>query len=108
MKALNPLRYIAEAADRIADYKARIGRAEEYEKARNIGNAALGYIDCMITFLNTMIDLENNDFTGDLDEVLEIWHRDVCQAVIDKAIETHQDHDKICRLLKIRDNEENE
>ena len=103
MKALNPIKFVAEAAERVSEYKASIKAEENFDKAKRIGAAALGYTDCMVTFLNTMIDAENNDFTGELDEVISGWQKAIYQAVIDKADETHQDHDTIWKLLVKRD-----
>lgn len=103
MKPLNTFKFICNAAEEIANYKNTIRNAEDFDHAKKTANAALGYLNCMITFLNTMIDFENNDFTGDFDEVLNEWYRDIYQAVIDKAVDTKQDHDYIWKLLEKRD-----
>ena len=103
MKPLNTFKFICNAAEEITNYKNTIKTAEDFDHAKKSGQAALGYINCMITFLNTMIDRENNDFTGDFDEVLDEWYRNIYQAVIDKAIETSQDDDYVWKLLEKRD-----
>lgn len=103
MKPLNTFKFICNSAEAIANYKRSIRDAEDFDKAKKIGNMALGYFDCMVTFLNTMIDKANNEFTAEFDEVLNDWYHDIYQAVIDKAIETKQDHDCVWRLLEKRD-----
>ena len=103
MKALNTIQFVVNCTTEIEKYKARIRNAEDFEKARRTANALLGYIDCTITFLNTMVCMENNDFTAEFDEVIEQWQRDMYQALADKAIETKQDNDCIIRLLQKRD-----
>ena len=103
MKALNAIQFVANAAEEMADYKREIKNAESYEAAKRIGAQAVGYVNCMVTFLNTMIDAENNDFTGELDEVIDEWMKAIYQCVIDKAVETEQDRETIWKLLKKRD-----
>ena len=103
MKALINLKFIANAAQEIEQYKVCIEKADEYDKAKRIGNMALGYINCMITYLNTMIDKENNEFTGDLDEVIIEWRSSIYQKVIDKADETNQGSAEIFKLCEARD-----
>lgn len=106
MKALNTLMYISNAGEELADYKAKIAHAADYAEAKRIGNMALGYVNCMITFLNTMICEENNDLTGGLDEVITSWRKSIYQAVINKADETKQPSEIIWVLLRKRDEEE--
>ena len=62
-----------------------------------------GYIDCMFTFLNTMLCMENNDFTGEFNDVLDDWMAALYQTLADKAIETKQDSETIHKLLCMRD-----
>lgn len=103
MKKLNTIQFIANAAEVITSWKEGIARAETYEDAKKKANYLLGYIDCMVTFENTMICMENNDFTADFGEVLDEWKVSVYQALVDKATETKQDHDIIWKLLQKRD-----
>ena len=104
MKQLNTFKFITEAAGRMTEYRKSIAETETLDRAKKIGNKAFGYIDCMITFLNTMICFENNEFTGDFDEVLDDWTRSIYQAVIDKAVSTDAPSDEICELCRMRDN----
>jgi len=104
MKSLNTIKFIAEAAERIGEYKNSIKTEENFEKAKRIGAAALGYTDCMVTFLNTMINAENNDFTAELFEVINEWKKAIYQAIIDNAIETKQDSETLSKLFEKRDN----
>lgn len=103
MKNLNAIQFVANAAEEIAGYKKAIEGADSFESAKRIGNMAIGYIDCMITFMNTMICFENNDFTGALDDVIDGWKRAVYQTVIDYAVQTEQDSDTLWELMKKRD-----
>ena len=103
MKALNTMKYINNAAKDLTKLLDQIKTAETFTTARERANRMHGYIACMATFLNTMIDTENNDFTGEYDEVLEDWEADMFQALADKAIETKQDNDTIWKLLEKRD-----
>jgi len=106
MKALNTMQFVANAAEEMANYKRNIEAAESYDMAKRIGNQAFGYLNCLITFLNTMICHENNDFTGDFDEVIDNWRTDIYQAVINNAVATKQDHEIIWKLLMKRDGKE--
>ena len=103
MKALNTMKFVSNTIEDLSRYKYKIESSESYEKAKEAARQMLGYIDCMITFNNTMICSENNDFTGDFCEVLDEWIVHVYQALINKAIETNQDHELILKLLKKRD-----
>lgn len=103
MKALNPLKFIASATTEIEKYKANIRGAENIVDARKNAIAMHGYVNCLTTFLNTMIAFENNDFTENLSELIDEWQQDIFGILADKAIELKQDHEWISRLLKRRD-----
>lgn len=103
MKALNTMKFVTNATVELTKYQNAIRNAETYDTARNAAYQMRGYIDCMITFLNTMICMENNDFTAELDEVIEGWQASVYQTLADKAIDTKQDADTIHKLLCMRD-----
>ena len=103
MKALNNIKFISEATTRFNCLLTAIENAETFEEAKKIGNKALGYIDCMIVYLNCMISKENNDFTQELDELIEDMMASIYQKVADKATETEQDHDTVHKLLIKRD-----
>ena len=77
-----------------------IEEASTYEDAKNKGRIALGYIDCMITYLNCMITMENNDFTGELGELLDSMLASLYQKLANKAIETKQGVEIVLTLLK--------
>lgn len=103
MKALNTMKFVTNAIIELAKYRTAIREAETYESAGNAAYQMSGYIDCMTTFLNTMICMENNDFTGDLNDVLEDWMATLYQTLADKAIETKQGGETIHKLLCMRD-----
>lgn len=103
MKALNTMKFIANATVELTKYQNKIREAETYENARNAAHQMRGYVDCMITFLNSMICMENNDFTAELDEVIDDWMASVYQTLADKAIETKQDTEVVHKLLCMRD-----
>lgn len=103
MKALNSLKYIANASEEIGKYKGLIETSENYTSAKNVAYQAIGFLNSMVVFLNTMICMENNDFTGELDEVIDDWRRDLIQTLINKAEDTHQDYETLFKLYKIRD-----
>lgn len=103
MKALNNVKFLCEATTTFNEWVEAIDKSETYEDARRPGCAALGFIDCMTVYLNTMIAMENNGFVAELDEVLEDWTASVYQHMADKAIETNQPHEVIMKLLKRRD-----
>ena len=103
MKALNNIKFISEATTTLNDWLKAIEETETYEDAKNKGRIALGYIDCMMTYLNCMICKENNDFTGDLGELLDSMLASVYQKLANKAIETKQGDDIVMKLLKKRD-----
>lgn len=103
MTSLNTMKFVSNSIEKLTEYKMGIANADTYEKAKKIANTMLGYIDCLITFNNTMICMENNDFTGDFGEVIDQWQAVVYQSLVNKATETKQDHDLIFELLKKRD-----
>ena len=103
MKALNTMKFVANAVSELTRYEASIRAAETYEEAANRARKALGCTDCCITFLNTMICAENNDFTAEFGDVLDGWLHTIYQAMASKAIETKQSDDLICKLLQKRD-----
>lgn len=103
MKALNNMKFITEATTTFNGWLANISSAENYDHAKRNAATAVGFVDCMIVYLNTMIDRENNDFTADLGDVLDEWMAKIYQKVADKAIETNQPNEVILSLLKRRD-----
>lgn len=103
MKALNTMVFVSNVVENLVKTENGIKDADTYENARLRSNYMLGYIDALITFNNTMVCLENNDFTGDFDNVIYNWKRKTYQAVIDKAIATEQKEEEIWRVLRLRD-----
>ena len=102
MKPLNVMKYITNATKDVVSYTTQIKDAETFEAAKEIANRMHGYISCMNTFFNTMICMENNDFTADSDEVIDGWLYDMYQALADKATETEQDEAVILQCLRKR------
>lgn len=103
MKALHTMRFVNNATVELTKYETRLTSAETYENAKNTARQMLGYLDCLITFMNTMICTENNDFTAEYNDVIDDWTARVYQLLANKAIETEQDHDTIMKLLQKRD-----
>jgi len=103
MKNVNIFKFVANASEELTKYDTAIHEAPTYEAARQIGNRMLGYIDCMITFSNSMICMENNPITADLDEVEQEWIVKAYQAMIDKANELNVGEEIIWKLLEKRD-----
>ena len=103
MKNVNIMKFVANASEDLAEYKIEISKAETYDAVKRIGTMALGYVNCMITFSNGLICLENNDITGMLDDVEQEWIAKIYQAVIDRAVELDVDADTIFRLCQKRD-----
>ena len=103
MKALNNIKFITESAKEIEKFKSAIETAENYSKAKKIGNMALGHINCMITYLNCMIDKENNDFSEQLDEQIESWSESIYQQMASKAIVCGESTEEVLKCLKKRD-----
>lgn len=103
MKALNNIQFVSDATTNFNQWINAITQAETYDKAVRKGEGALGFIDCMTTYLNCMICWDNNDFTGDLGDLLDNMTASVYQHVADKARETNQPNDVIMKLLEKRD-----
>lgn len=103
MEQLNTMKFISNAVEKLTEYKNHIKNAENYEKARSKANAMMGYIDCLLTFNNTMPCMENSGFTEDFDDLMRCWCEKTCQALIDKAISTEQKPELILELATIRD-----
>lgn len=103
MEQLNTIKFISNAVEKLTEYKNHIKNAENYEKARSKANAMMGYIDCLLTFNNTMPCMENSGFTEDFDDLMRCWHEKTCQALIDKAISTEQKPELIYDLRGIQE-----
>ena len=103
MKALNNLKFVSKATVSMNEWFEGINTAETFEKAKEKAAAALGYIDCMTTYLNCMIDKENNGFTAELDTLLDAWAAKVYGKLAMRAVETNQPTEYITKLLKKRD-----
>lgn len=103
MKALNTMKFMSNAIESLTEYKTAIATAETFEDAENVARKMIGYIDCLTTFTNTMICMENNEFTGDLSDLLDGWLHKMYQELINKAVVTNQDHDTMWNLLCARD-----
>lgn len=103
MKALNTMKFMSNAIETLTEYKTAIAAAETFEDAKNRARGMMGYIDCLTTFLNTMICFENNDFTGDFGELLDGWMHKMYQALVNKAEETKQPSEVMWKLLTKRD-----
>ena len=103
MKALNSIKFICDATTTFNSWVDRIDSAVDYEDARRFGSAAVGFADCMTVYLNAMVDKDNNDFTAELDDVLESWQAAIYQHMASKAVETHQDNNTVLAMIRMRD-----
>lgn len=103
MKALNTMKFVSNAIEELTKYNEAVASAETFEDAKNKARVMMGYIDGLTTFLNTMICMENNDFTGEFGEVLDGWMHKMYQSLVNKADETKQGHDVMWKLLEKRD-----
>lgn len=103
MKSINTMKFIVEYTKQITDTIENIEKAETYEEAKRIANYAMGLVDGMVIFTNTMVCIENNDFTAEMSDVEEDWRADIYQAVSNVADRTKQSNDKIMKLLTLRD-----
>ena len=97
------MKFVTESLTGLSGWINAINAAKNFEKAKEKAAAALGYIDCMITYLNCMIDEENSEFTAELDEILDTWTARVYQHIANKAVITGQAPDTVMALLKKRD-----
>ena len=103
MKALNNIKFICDSTTTFNSWINRIDTASDYDEARRFGSAAIGFVDCMAVYLNTMVDKDNNDFTAELDDMLKSWQAAIYQHMASKAIETHRDNNTILAMLRMRD-----
>ena len=103
MKALNIMKFVSNAIEELTKYNEAVTTAETFEDAKNVARKMMGYIDELTTFLNTMICVENNDFTGEFGEVLDGWMHKMYQSLVNKARDTKQGNDVMWTLLKKRD-----
>lgn len=103
MKSINTMKFVAEYSKQMTITLDKIEKAESYDEAKKIANYAMGLVDGVTVFTNTMICFENNDFTAEMDEVENGWRADIHQAVADVAIRTKQPNDEIMRQLTRRD-----
>lgn len=100
---MNRLSFLSSARDQFRAWLDRIDASDAYDKAQASGNAAIGFVDCMIVYLNSQIHPADNGFTADLDQMLDIWSAEIYQHMINKAVETGQPKDTIIALCKTRE-----
>jgi hypothetical protein len=103
MKALNTIRFIANASEDLTKWVKLVEEAKTYEDARKNANVVLGYLDCMTTFCNTMICKENNDLTPEISDMIDEWKYKLYQAACNVADRTEQPREEWFRLAKLRD-----
>ena len=99
MKALNTLKFISNATTRLTEVFTKIKHAETYKAARIEAVGAMGYIDCVVTFLNTLLCSENNTLTGELHELIYTWRDKVWDSLAMNAIATKQDPSVLERIM---------
>ena len=97
------MKFVIESTTGLSGWIDAIDAATTFEKAKEKAAAALGYIDCMSVYVNCMVDAENNEFTAELDEILDAWTARVYQHIANKAVMTNQTADTVVALLKKRD-----
>lgn len=102
MKSINTMKFIAEYAKQMNITIERIEKAETYDEAKRIANYALGLVDGMTLFTNTMICFENNGFTQEMSDVEDDWRADVHEAVAGVAIRTKQPAEEVMKQLNCR------
>ena len=100
---MNKLSFVTSARDQFRAWIDRIDASDTYDKAQACGNAAIGFVDCMIVYLNAQISPADNGFTGELDQMLDTWSAEIYQHMINKAVETSQPKDTIIALCKTRE-----
>ena len=103
MKAMNTMMYVSNLIEQLTEYQSNIKNAKDYDEAKRWASRMLGFIDGAHTVTNTMICMENNDFTGEMSDVLTYWEARVYETLGGKAIEFKMDSDLIMKLLATRD-----
>ena len=89
MKALNIFKFIANASAQMEENKQGIAQAENLEEAKKQAVYAMGYIDCITTMTNTLICMENNEITAQIDALEDDWRADVYQEMVLAADRFH-------------------
>ena len=107
MKKINEMQFISNAIEQLAEYKREITNADSYEKAKKTAREALGYLNCLHTFNNTMICKENNEFTADFGDALTQQEASIYQALVTIAAKTGQAGEIILKLCQTRDEIQN-
>lgn len=72
---INAIEFIIEAGKEIDAYLSKMVEAisnNDGVTLKAVGNAALGFINGLTIAMNAMICFENNEFTGDFGEWLEV------------------------------------
>lgn len=103
MKSMNTMMYVSNLIEQLTALHSNIKNAKDYDEAKRWASRMLGFIDGAHTVTNSMICMENNDFTGEMDDVLASWEARVYGALGVKADETKQDSEIVVRLLNERD-----
>lgn len=103
MKSITTMKFITEYSKQMSVTLDEIVKSETYDEAKKIANYAIGLVDGMVLFTNTMVCIENNDFTAEMSDVEDGWRADIHQALAEVAIRTKQPTDEIIRQLNRRD-----
>ena len=103
MKAMNTMMYVSNLIEQLTEYDSKIKNAKDYDEAKRWASRMLGFIDGAHTVTNTMICMENNDFTAEMCDVLAHWEARVYGALGAKAVDTNQDSEIVTKLLNERD-----
>lgn len=103
MKAINTMQFITNMSIELSKCVESIRSADSYGDAKKKANYSLGLLDGLHVFVNTMICSENNDFTGDMDDVMVDWMAKIFQALIDNASNNGESAETIFNLCVKRD-----
>lgn len=98
-KLENPIFFFSKAIEELTENKAAIAAAPDFNTAKSIAAASLGFTDCLVVLGNSC----DSSFPDDYMDVVDGWCHKIYQALVNKAIETHQPDDVQLQLMQKRD-----
>lgn len=102
MKSLNLFKFTKNVTVQLENIKQQIEQADTFPEAKKQAVYAMGFIDCFATMENTIICMENNEITAQLDTLENEWRAEIYQVMVEAAERFH-DMEKMFEYAKLRD-----
>lgn len=85
MKDMNLFQYVSNASRSFEHYIEAIDKAEDFDKAQGYANKASGFVEAQCVVINTVMCVENNDFTASFGSIINGWMSEIYQQMVTAA-----------------------